>query len=94
MISTKPKHIIILLLLIHLSGLVYADTFYISAVPDEDPDFVDRKFHRFAEYLFRELGVPVVYNSVNSYQGLVDGFAANRIQLGWFGGLTGVVAKK
>lgn len=70
-----------------------ADTFYFSAIPDEDQTALTARFSKVAEYLEAELGVDVAFVPVKSYAAAVTAFRNDQIQLAWFGGLTGVQAR-
>ena len=70
-----------------------ADTFYFSAIPDEDDTALRARFDKVAEYLEGELGVDVEFVPVKSYAASVTAFRNDQVQLAWFGGLTGVQAR-
>ena len=64
-----------------------------SAIPDENPTELMRIYAPFAEYLQREIGIPVQFTPVVDYAATVEGMAANKLDLVWFGGLTHVQAR-
>jgi phosphonate transport system substrate-binding protein len=66
----------------------------ISAIPDENPQEMLRIYQPFADYLTREVGVPVKFTPVVDYAATVEGLAANRLDMVWYGGLTSVQAAK
>ncbi|PJE29591.1 Phosphate-import protein PhnD precursor [Pseudooceanicola marinus] len=70
-----------------------ADTLYFSAIPDDDESRLVERFGAVADYLSDELGVEVQYVPVKSYAAAVTAFRNDQIQLGWFGGLSGVQAR-
>ncbi|MBI4081056.1 MAG: putative selenate ABC transporter substrate-binding protein [Candidatus Lambdaproteobacteria bacterium] len=70
-----------------------AQTFYISAIPDQDESRLMERFGKIAGYLTRQLGVEFKYLPVKSYEASVTGFRNNQIQMAWYGGLTGVQAR-
>ena len=70
-----------------------ADTLYFSAIPDDDESRLVERFRAVADYLSDELGVEVQYVPVKSYAAAVTAFRNDQIQLGWFGGLSGVQAR-
>ncbi|MBU3028727.1 putative selenate ABC transporter substrate-binding protein [Paracoccus marinaquae] len=70
-----------------------ADTFYFSAIPDEDDTALQARFGKIADYLEGRLGVDVEFVPVKSYAASVTAFRNDQIQLAWFGGLTGVQAR-
>ncbi len=69
-----------------------AETLYFSAIPDDESRLVER-FGAVATYLSDTLGVDVQYVPVKSYAAAVTAFTNDQIQLGWFGGLSGVQAR-
>lgn len=68
-------------------------TLYFSAIPDDDESKLVARFTKVADYLSKSLGVPVRYVPVKSYPAAVTAFRNDQIQLGWFGGLSGVQAR-
>lgn len=71
-----------------------APTFTFTAIPDEDESRLVERFGKVADYLGRQLGIPVKYVPVKSYPAAVTAFRNNEVQLAWFGGLTGVQARR
>ena len=69
-------------------------TLYIGGIPDQDTSLLVRRFDGVADYLSGELGVDVQYKSSIDYAAVVTAFANEDIHLAWFGGLTGVQARK
>jgi len=65
-----------------------------SAIPGENSSEMIEKFGRVAEHLAAELGVPVAYAHVSDYGASVEAFKSGDVQLAWFGGLTGVRARR
>lgn len=82
-----------LLLLTVLASPAAADTLYFSAIPDDDETRLVERFGAVADYLSGKLGVDVAYVPVKSYAAAVTAFSNDQIQLGWFGGLSGVQAR-
>jgi phosphonate transport system substrate-binding protein len=66
----------------------------VSAIPDENPQEMLRIYTPFAEYLTKEVGIPVKFTPVVDYAATVEGLAANRLELVWYGGLTSVQAAR
>src|SRR5918992_1644342 len=60
----------------------------ISAIPDENPQEMLRIYSPFAEYLTKEVGIPVKFTPVVDYAATVEGLAANRLEMVWYGGVT------
>jgi phosphonate transport system substrate-binding protein len=65
-----------------------------TAIPDQDETRLVERFTRVAEYLQGKLGVPVKYLPVKSYPAAVTAFTNGQVQLAWFGGFTGVQARR
>lgn len=71
-----------------------AQTFVFTAIPDEDETKLVERFQGVGSYLSEELGVKVRYIPVKSYAAAVSAFRNNQVQLAWFGGLSGVQARR
>jgi len=65
----------------------------VSAIPDESPTELVRKFKPLAAYLARQLDMKVDWTPVNDYPAVVEGLAAKKIDLAWLGGFTFVQAR-
>jgi phosphonate transport system substrate-binding protein len=68
--------------------------FVFTAIPDQDETRLVERFTRVAEYLQDKLGVAVKYLPVKSYPAAVTAFTNGQVQLAWFGGFTGVQARR
>ncbi len=68
--------------------------FVFTAIPDQDETRLVERFTKVADYLQRQLAVPVKYLPVKSYPAAVTAFINNQVQLAWFGGFTGVQARR
>lgn len=68
-------------------------TLRVGAIPDQDPDRLQRTYGLLAAHLADETGLDVEYVPVTDYAGAVSGFAVGDLDLVWFGGLTGVQAR-
>ena len=73
---------------------VNATTFTFTAIPDADESQLRTRFEKVALYLEKKLGVKVNYIPVKSYSAAVTAFRNNQVQLAWFGGLSGVQARR
>lgn len=73
---------------------VAADTFRFTAIPDEDQSRLVERFSKVADYLEGRLDVEVEYVPVKSYGATVTAFRNDQVQLAWFGGLSGVQARR
>jgi phosphonate transport system substrate-binding protein len=67
--------------------------FTISAIPDQDPEKLQRLYGGVASYLSKELGVSVSYRPVTDYTASVTAFKVGELDMVWYGGLTGVQAR-
>ena len=65
----------------------------VSAIPDEAPTELQRKFKPLGDYLKKETGLDVQFTPVTDYAAVVEGLASNKIDLAWLGGFTFVQAK-
>lgn len=65
----------------------------VSAIPDQDPEKLQRLYGKVASYLSKELAVPVEYRPVTDYTASVTAFKVGDLDLVWYGGLTGVQAR-
>ena len=74
------------------SGADVPDVLKISAIPDENPNELMRIYTPFAEYLAKELGMKVKFTPVVDYAATVEGLAARKLDLVWYGGFTSVQA--
>ncbi|KAA1171027.1 putative selenate ABC transporter substrate-binding protein [Marinobacter salinexigens] len=71
-----------------------AETFVFTAIPDEDETKLVERFRGVADYLSEQLDAEVRYIPVKSYAAAVSAFRNNQVQLAWFGGLSGVQARR
>ncbi len=68
--------------------------FTFTAIPDQDEAHLQERFNKIADYLQKELQIEVRYIPVKSYAAAVTAFRNNQVQLAWFGGLSGVQARR
>jgi phosphonate transport system substrate-binding protein len=64
----------------------------ISAIPDQNPEKLNRLYSLVADELSEQLKVPVQFIPVTDYTAAVTAFRTGDLDLVWFGGLTGVQA--
>ncbi len=84
---------LVVLALWPLTATAYTpDVLKVSAIPDENPNELLRIYTPFAEYLAKELGVKVQFTPVVDYAATVEGLAARKLDLVWYGGFTSVQA--
>jgi phosphonate transport system substrate-binding protein len=69
-------------------------TLRVSAIPDEAPTELQRKFTPLGEYLSKATGMAVVFTPVTDYAAVVEGLATNKIDMAWLGGFTYVQARQ
>jgi len=69
-------------------------TLVISAIPDQDPKTLQKLYGQVAEYLSKELGVKAEFRAVPDYPTALKQFKDGKLDLVWFGGLTGVQARQ
>ena len=65
----------------------------VSAIPDEAPTELQRKFKPLGDYLKKETGLEVQFTPVTDYAAVVEGLATGKIDLAWLGGFTYVQAR-
>src|SRR5438132_2042365 len=66
----------------------------VSAIPDEAPTELQRKFVPLGKYLERQTGMKVEFIPVTDYAAVVESLATGRIDMAWLGGFTFVQASK
>ena len=67
-------------------------TLKVSAIPDENPTELQRKFTPLGKYLEAKTGLKVEFIPVTDYAATVEGLAAKKIDMVWYGGFTFVQA--
>ncbi len=65
----------------------------VSAIPDEAPTELQRKFKPLGEYLERKTGMKVEFTPVTDYAASVEALINKKVDMVWFGGFTFVQAK-
>ncbi|CAM5600744.1 hypothetical protein SSTU70S_07048 [Stutzerimonas stutzeri] len=71
-----------------VTAIQAAETLRVSAIPDEAPTELIRKFKPLGEYLEKELGMPVKFTPVSDYAAVVEALASDRLDMAWLGGFT------
>ncbi|KQV96852.1 phosphonate ABC transporter substrate-binding protein [Rhizobacter sp. Root1221] len=79
--------------LVVFSVFAHAQVLRVSAIPDEAPTELQRKFKPLGDYLKKETGLDVQFTPVTDYAAVVEGLANQKIDLAWLGGFTFVQAK-
>ena len=64
----------------------------VSAIPDEAPTELQRKFAPLGKYLESKIGMKVEFTPVTDYAATVEGLASKKLDMVWFGGFTFVQA--
>lgn len=64
----------------------------VSAIPDEAPTELQRKFKPLGEYLSKATGLKVEFTPVTDYAASVEGLINHKLDMVWFGGFTFVQA--
>lgn len=65
-----------------------ADVLKVSAIPDEAPTELLRKFKPLGAYLEKQLGMKVEFVPVADYPAVVEALATDRLDMAWLGGFT------
>jgi phosphonate transport system substrate-binding protein len=66
---------------------------HIGAIPDQDPEVLQRLYGTVADAVSEALDLDVEYTPVTDYAAAVSLFRTGDLDLVWFGGLTGVQAR-
>lgn len=64
----------------------------VSAIPDENPTELQRKFKPLGAYLEKKTGLKVEFTPVTDYAASVEGLINKKLDMVWFGGFTFVQA--
>ncbi|EON18246.1 phosphonate ABC transporter substrate-binding protein [Cupriavidus necator] len=82
------------LTLLGFAGLASAQAVLkVSAIPDESPTELQRKFAPLGNYLEKETGMKVKFVPVTDYAAVVEALATGKIDMAWLGGFTYVQSK-
>lgn len=76
-----------------LPALAADNVLRVSAIPDEAPTELQRKFAPLGKYLEAQTGMKVVFTPVTDYASVVESLATRKLDLAWLGGFTFVQAK-
>ena len=77
----------------NLNEIKAEEILYISAIPDQNPERLNRLYNILSSELSKQLNVQVQYKPVINYSAAVTAFRTGNLDLVWFGGLTGVQAR-
>lgn len=76
------------------AGIAHAQqVLRVSAIPDEAPTELQRKFKPLGAYLEQKVGMKIEFVPVTDYAASVEGLINNKLDMVWFGGFTFVQAK-
>jgi phosphonate transport system substrate-binding protein len=91
----KGSHLVALVVLAASPlSAVGATELRVSAIPDEAPTELQRKFTPLGAYLEKATGAKVTFTPVSDYTATVEGLAAKKLDLVWYGGFTFVQARQ
>jgi phosphonate transport system substrate-binding protein len=74
-------------------GAAAQSTLRVSAIPDEAPTELQRKFAPLGRYLEQALGMKVEFIPVTDYAAVVEGLVSDKLDVAWLGGFTFVQAR-
>jgi phosphonate transport system substrate-binding protein len=90
----RPLLAALLVAIAGLTSVAHAQqTLRVSAIPDESPTELQRKFAPLGQYLEEQTGMKVTFVPVTDYAAAVEGLVSDRLDMVWFGGFTFVQAK-
>ena len=88
------KRVFMLLCGVFISTSAFAQAVLkVSAIPDEAPTELQRKFAPLGSHLEKATGMKVEFIPVTDYAAVVEGLASNKLDLAWLGGFTFVQAR-
>ena len=96
LMATRARTLILLLtacLALYAVRSEAQTTLKVSAIPDESPTELQRKFVPLGKYLEANIGMPVEFIPVTDYAATVEGLAARKLDMVWYGGFTFVQAR-
>ena len=76
-----------------ISSLKAEEILHIGAIPDQNPEHLNRLYKVLSSELSEQLDVKGIYVPVINYPAAVTSFRTGNLDLGFFGGLTGVQAR-
>ncbi len=92
--SVSRRSMIVALGLLAFAGLAQAQqVLRVSAIPDEAPTELQRKFKPLGAMLEKKLGMKLEFIPVTDYAASVEGLINKKLDMVWFGGFTFVQAK-
>lgn len=92
--TMSRRNMMIASALLAISGLTHAQqVLRVSAIPDEAPTELQRKFKPLGAMLEKKLGMKVEFIPVTDYAASVEGLINKKLDMVWFGGFTFIQAK-
>ena len=91
--SRTRKYLLSLFAVLLSSSAIAQTTLKVTAIPDENPTELQRKFAPLGKYLESKIGMKVEFTPVTDYAATVEGLVARKIDLVWYGGFTFVQAR-
>ena len=92
-IKRIANFILIGLITVGCNSVTNEPTLLISAIPDQNPEKLNRLYNLLAKRMSNKIDINVKYIPVSNYPAAVTAFKTGSIDLVWFGGLTGVQAR-
>ena len=95
---SRARRVVVLLAFLICQGdidlpVAAQPTLKVGAIPDQNPERLNRLYGQLADELSDRLKVKVRYVPVSNYPAAVSAFRTGGLDLVWFGGLTGVQAR-
>src|SRR6202158_2837451 len=91
---SRPFRVVLLSGVLACAGLASAqNVLKVSAIPDEAPTELQRKFAPLGKYLESEIGLKVEFTPVSDYAAVVEALASKKLDMAWLGGFTFVQAR-
>ena len=81
---TRVLALALVLVLAPVAPALASQVLRISAIPDQNPELLNRLYGLLAKELSDQLGVPVKYKPVVDYGAAVTGFRRGDLDLVWF----------
>lgn len=92
--TVSRRNIMIAASLLAFTSLTHAQQILrVSAIPDEAPTELQRKFKPLGTMLEKKLGMKVEFIPVTDYAASVEGLVNKKLDMVWFGGFTFIQAK-
>lgn len=96
LMATRARTLILMLtacLALYATRSEAQTTLKVSAIPDEAPTELQRKFAPLGKYLEANIGMPVEFIPVTDYAATVESLVARKLDMVWYGGFTFVQAR-